>query len=241
VIVLADITHQPIKHQARRLVATDRIAGVGALLFAAIVVVQNAIRASAPAFGSAATAVTDYFDHHRVAALVPLGLFPLGMIAILSFAAGVRSRAHEPAARWWADVGSLAAVAVAGLFAVVNLVEITIAADGSDLASAPRVVSALWALHGAAFALNLAAIAVALLGLSRAALAAGLIPSWLGVLSLPAAACLCCAAAGNVAIAEGSRWLYVAFPGFAVWTIFLLAAGAALVRSRAGNRTEAVS
>ena len=239
--MFAETAHQPRNHQIRRLVATNRIAGAGALVFAAVVVVQNAIRASAPAFGSSATAVTDYFAHHRVAALVPLALFPLGLVAILSFAAGIRSRAHDAAAQWCADVGSMAVVGVAALFAVVNLVEITIAADGSDLASAPRVVGALWTLHGAAFALNLAAIAVALLGLSRAALAVGLIPSWLAVLSLPAAACLFCGAIGNVAIAEGSRWLYVAFPGFAVWAIFLLAAGAALIRTRTDLRIEALS
>jgi hypothetical protein len=214
---------------------------VGALAFAAIVVVQNAIRASAPAFGSSPTAVSDYFADHRAAVLIPLGLFPLGMVAILCFAAGIRSRVHDPAARWCADVGSLGVVAIAALFALVNLVETTIAADGAYLASAPGVVGALWTLHGAAFALNLAAIAVALVGLARAALQAGLIPSWLAVLSVPAAACLFCAAVGNVAIAEGSRWLYVAFPGFAVWAIFLLTAGTALVRSPADNRPEGLS
>jgi hypothetical protein len=235
--VLAETTRQPINDDARRL-ATTRVGGAGALVFAAIVVVQNVMRASGPPFGSSPRAVTDYFADHRAAALVPLGLFPLGMIAILSFAAGMRSRARDAAARWWADLGMLAVVCVAALFAIVNLVEITIAADGSDLAAAPRVVSALWTLHGAAFGLNLAAIAVALLGLSRTALAEGLIPSWLAVLSLPGAALLFCAAAGNVAIAEGSHWLYIAFPGFAVWAIFLLAAGAALLRSRPDHPGE---
>ena len=43
------------------------------------------------------------------------------------------------------------------------------------------MVQALWAMHGAAFGLDMAAIAVALVGLTRAAAEMRLIPSWLAL------------------------------------------------------------
>jgi hypothetical protein len=213
----------------RRGAPTERLAGAGGLIFVALLVVQNLVRASGPSFGAGPTTVTSYFADHRAAALVPLALFPLGMVAILCFAAGIRARASDAEGRWWADVGTLAIIVLAGLFAIVNIVEIVIAATGSDLESAPHVVRALWTFHSAAFGLNLAAIAIALTALSRATRRSGLIPRWLAVLALPGAACLFAAAVGTVAIAEGGSWLYLGYLGFAVWGLFLVVAGTALV------------
>jgi hypothetical protein len=93
------------------------------------------------------------------------------------------------------------------------------------------VVRALWTLHSAAFGLNLAAIAVALVALSRAARAAALIPRWMFVLVLPGAGCLFVAAICTVAIAEGSHWLYLGYLGFALWAIFLVTAATALLQA----------
>jgi hypothetical protein len=67
----------------------ERLAGTGGLVFAATLLAQNIIRASAPGFGAAPAQVTAYFLHHRAAALVPLGLFPVEMIALFAFVAAV--------------------------------------------------------------------------------------------------------------------------------------------------------
>lgn len=223
----------------RRVANVDRLAGGGGLVFAAAVLLQNVIRASGPSFTATPAAVTAYFADHRAAGLTPLGLFPLEMLALLCFAAGIWVRADDLRNRWWASVGVLAVVTIAGLFAIVNMIEIVIAAQGRELVSSPEAVRALWAIHSGAFGLNLTAIALALVGLSRAARTAGLIPRWLAAIALPAAACLFIASIFTVAIVNGGMWLYLGFVGFAVWGLFLVVAGISLVRGTSFSATGA--
>jgi hypothetical protein len=230
--MLAESVHPPVTAATRHVAPIERLAGTGGLLFVTLLIIQNVVRASGPSFTATPATVAAYFADHRAAALIPLGLFPVGMLAILCFAAGIWTRSHETESRWWATVGTLAVVVLAGLFSLVNIIEIAIAAKGSELVTSPDVVQALWTVHAAAFGLNLAAIALAMLGLSRAALAAGLIPGLLAVAVLPGAACLFIAAIFTVAIAGGGQWLYLGYLGFAIWGIFLVVAGTALVRGR---------
>jgi hypothetical protein len=227
--------HPPIARSVDDGGSIGRLAGAGGLVFVVLLLVQNLVRASGPSFSATPATVTAYFADHRVAALAPLALFPLGLVAILCFAAGIRSRARGTNARWYADLGALAVVVLAGLFSLVNIVEIVIAAAGTNLTAAPQLIQALWTLHSAAFGLNLAAIAASLAGLSQAARGAGLIPRWLALLALPGSACLFAAAVGTVAIAEGARWIYLGYAGFAIWAIFLIVASLTLVGLRSGE------
>jgi hypothetical protein len=217
--------------QARQAAALDRLAGAGGLVFAAVLVADNVIRASAPGFDAAPAQVSAYFLDHRAAALVPLGLFPVGITFFL-FAAGMWARARQEQSRWWASVGVLGAATIAALFAIVNITEIVLTAKAAQLASSPAVVQALWTLRAAAFGLDLAAIAVALIGLSRAAAAMRLIPSWLALTAWPGAACLLTAAAFTVALANGGPWLAPALAGFIVWVVFVITASVSLLRGR---------
>ena len=217
--------------QARQAAALDRLAGAGGLVFAAVLVADNIIRVSAPGFDAAPAQVSAYFLDHRAAALVPLGLFPVGITFFL-FAAGLWARARQEQSRWWASVGVLGAATIAALFAIVNITEIVLTAKAAQLASSPAVVQALWTLRAAAFGLDLAAIAVALIGLSRAAAAMRLIPSWLALTAWPAAACLLTAAAFTVALANGGPWLAPALAGFIVWVVFVITASVSLLRGR---------
>jgi hypothetical protein len=209
--------------------ALDRLAGAGGLVFAASLVADNIIRAGAPGFNAAPTQVSAYFLDHRVAAIVPLGLFPAGLTLFL-FAAGLWARARQEESRWWAGVGVLGAATIAVLFAIVNITEIALTAKARSLAASPAVVQALWAVHAAAFGLDLAAIAVALLGLSYAAVSVSLIPAWFKVVAWPAAACLLTASVFTVALANGGPWVAVALPGFAAWIVFVITASARLLR-----------
>jgi hypothetical protein len=218
--------------RAARAATVDRLAGTGGLVFAATLVVQNIIRANAPGFDAAPAQVTAYFLDHRAAVLVPLGLFPAGLLALFPFTAGVWARARQEESRWWAGAGALGAATIAALFAIVNITEIVLAAKAARLASSPAVVQALWTLHAAAFGLDLAAIAVALIGLSRAAASIPLIPAWLAVAALPGAACLLTAAVFTVALANGGPWLALGLAGFIVWLVFVITASIALLRRR---------
>lgn len=209
-----------------------RLAGTGGLVFAATVLAQNLIRASAPGFGAGPAQVTTYFLHHRAAVLVPLGLFPAEMIALFAFVAAVRARADREESRWQASMGTLGAATIAALFALVNITEIVLAAKAGQLAASPAVIQALWAVHAAAFGLDLAAIAVALLGLSYAAASVRLIPAWLTVAAWPGAACLLTAAVFTVALANGGPWGAVGLAGFIIWLVFVITASVSLLRNR---------
>jgi len=162
---------------------------------------------------------------------VPLGLFPVGITFFL-FAAGMWARARQEQSRWWASVGVLGAATIAALFAIVNITEIVLTAKAAQLASSPAVVQALWTLRAAAFGLDMAAVGVALIGLSRAAAAMRLIPSWLALTAWPGAACLLTAAAFTVALANGGPWLAPALAGFIVWVVFVITASVSLLRGR---------
>jgi hypothetical protein len=230
--MVASILHPPATGAARRAPAVERLAGAGGLVFVALLIVQNVVRSSGPSFTASPADVTTYFADHRAAALAPLALFPFGMVAIVCFAAGIWTRTREAAGRFWAHVGVLGVAALAGLFSLVNIIEIAIAADGGRLAGSPQVVNALWGVHSAAFGLNLTAIAVALVGLSRAARSSGLIPRALAIVAPVGATCLFIAAVFTVGIAEGARWLYLGYIGFIVWGVFVVTAGAALLLGR---------
>lgn len=227
--MFTDVAPHPTPTLTRRTTAViDRLAGAGGIVFVALLVVQNAIRASEPSLAAQPATVATYFAGHRTAVLVPLALFPLGMIALLSYAAGIRRHVRDEQSRWWANLGSSAVVVLAGLFAVVNMVEIVIAAD-SRLGSAPEVLRALWTLHSAAFGLDLSAIAIALVGLSRSAYRTGLAPRWLASVALPGAGCLLVASASTVSMAQGGHWLYLGLAGFVVWAVLLVVTGVRLI------------
>lgn len=230
--MVAETVQVPSVVPHRRVQMVERLAGAGGLIFAGTVLIQNIVRASSPSFTATPATVTAYFADHRAAGLLPLGLYPLGMLGLFCFAAGIWTRAGQLPSRWWASLGVLAVVTIAALFAVVNIIEIVIAAQGEQLVSSPQVVRALWAIHSAAFGLNLAAIAIALLGLSRAARATGLIPRLLALIAIPGAACLLLAAIFTVAIVNGGNWLYLGYLGFATWGILLIVAGISLVTGR---------
>ena len=223
---------QQSRTRARDVASRDRLAGIGGLAFAATLLAQNLIRASGPGFGAAPAQVTAYFLHHRAAALVPLGLFPVEMIALFAFVAAVWTKAERADSRWQASLGTLGAATIAALFAVVNITEIVLTAKARSLAASPAVVQALWAVHAAAFGLDLAAIAVALLGLSYAAVSMTLIPAWFRVAAWPAAACLFTASVFTVALANGGPWVAVGLAGFAAWLVFVITASVRLLRGR---------
>jgi hypothetical protein len=169
--------------------------------------------------------------HHRVAALVPLGVFPIGMLAFLVFVAAIWTNAEGREGRFWANVGALGATFIAALFALVNVTEIVLTAKAASLGASPDVVQALWAVHAGAFGLDLAAIAVALVGLSGAAASVGGIPAWIRVAAWPGAVCLLVASVFTTALANGGPWMAVGLIGFVIWLVFVIAASISLLRS----------
>ena len=211
-----------------------RAAAIGAFAFVGLVIAQNLVRSAEPGFGAAVPEVTRYFADHRAAVVVPLCLFPLEMVALLVFVAGMRALARvspdDQHARFWADLGTLAVLVIAALFAVVNVAEVAILAIVDGSAAAPQSVAAIWAVHAGAFGLNLGAIAVALVALSRLARRLRLIPAWLATLAVPGGLLLFAAATSTIWVAEGGAMLFVGLAGFVVWALFLFGCGLGLLR-----------
>lgn len=209
-----------------------RLAGIGGLGFVAMLVVQNLLRSSEPASDAAPRAVAAFFTDDRVRVIVPLGLFPLGMVALIAFVAGVwlKAESSSRAGAWWARVGVLGATTVAALFATVNLADLVIVARPGGAHLTPSLVRALWTLHSAAFALNTAAVGVALVGLGFAAVASGLAPRWLAWTSGIGAVLLVVPASFAVATVNGGPWVGLASVGFFLWVVFVVVASLGLWR-----------
>jgi hypothetical protein len=164
--------------------------------------------------------------------VIPLGLFPLGMVALSVFVAGVwlRAESGERAGAWWARVGVLGTAIVAAMFAAVNVADLVLVARPGGAAPSRSLVRVLWTLHNAAFALNFAAVGTALLGLAFAAVACGLAPRWVAWTSGIGAALLVVPAVFAVAVVNGGPWAGIAIAGFALWVVFVIVTSIGLWR-----------
>ncbi len=209
-----------------------RTAGLGGLAFVLLLVAQNALRSSEPGADAPAAKVVAFFADDRAKAIVPVGLFPLGMAALAMFVGGVwlRAESSDSGGAWWARVGVLGTATVAALFAAVNVTDLVlIARPGGAGLSAP-LVRMLWTLHNAAFALNFAAVGITLAGLGFAAVASGLAPRWVAWTSGLGAVLLVVPSVFAVAVVNGGPWVGMALAGFGLWIVFVVVSSIGLWR-----------
>jgi hypothetical protein len=96
-----------------------------------------------------------------------------------------------------------------------------------------------WHMHAAAFALALPALGTTFIGAALATHATRLTPRWQRLLGVAGGGLLLAAGAANLAIADGSAFLYFAgVPGYFAWMLWLLATGVRLVRARTADRPD---
>jgi len=209
----------------------ERVAGVGAVGFAALVVVQNVVRGSAPLPGDEMSEVVSYFGDHRATMVALLLTFVASLCCLVSFLGGVARRLLHSQRRGFATLGLVGAATVIAMFSGVVASEqaLSVVARTSD--PDRGAASALWALHNSIFTVNLLFIGLALVGLSRAGIAAGVTPRWFGPLAPIGAALL---AGGTVAgpfIAAGDApgVFAVSVIGFMTWLLFLVSTGVRLI------------
>jgi hypothetical protein len=205
-----------------------RVAGLGAFAFVAIVVLQNIIRgSSAPANGAAGEEVLAHYADHRATTFVLVATFVLGGGALAVFLGGALRRLLAGGRPGWAITGCVGAVGVMALFAVVvgaeQAVSVVATGDRPDVGA----VEALWAFHNSAFAVLGLSLAIALLGLARAGVAAGLTPRAFEVLAPVGAALLAVGVIAGPAIAAGDAMpvFGISALGFVTWLAFLGATG----------------
>ena len=231
----ATLTHAPSRRRRRPYADIGaRLAGVGAIAFAAVVVLQNIIRGgSAPSNGASGEAVLAYYVDHRATTFVLVATYVLSGAGLATFLGGAMRRLLAGSRPGWAITGFVGIAGVMALFAVVVAAEqalsVLATGDQPDLGA----IEALWALHNSAFSVLSLSLAIALLGLARAGVGAGLTPRAFELLAPAGAGLLALGAIAGPAIAAGDAMpvFGLSAVGFAVWLAFLVSTGLRLVRS----------
>jgi hypothetical protein len=214
---------------------STRLAGAGAVTFAVMVLAQNIIRGgSAPANGASAADVLTHYADHRALTFVLTATYVLSAAGLFVFLGGAMRRLVSSARKGWAYTGMFGAATILALFTVVVGAEQAL--SGIATRGQPNIggaVEALWALHNSVFALLDLAIAAALLGLSRAGIAAGITPKVFRRLGPIGAAMLIVGTLAGPAISIGDAMplFGVAGAGFLVWLVFLFTTGVCMIRS----------
>jgi cytochrome bd-type quinol oxidase subunit 2 len=213
---------------------SPRLAGAGAITFASIVTLQNIIRGgNAPVNGDSDESVLAHYADHRALTFVLVATFVVSAMGLAVFVGGATRRLLASDRRGWALTGFFGVATIMALFTVVVGAEQALSVIGTQDHPNLGAVSALFALHNSIFALLDVAIAVALLGLSRAGVSAGITPRVFERLAPVGSALLLVGAFGGPAIAAGDAMplFGLAGLGFLVWLAFVFTTGIRLVRT----------
>ena len=129
--------------------------------------------------------------------------------------------------------GLVGAVSVMGLFAVVVGAEQAVGVVAHQTNANLGAIEALWALHNSVFTVLDFSIAVALLGLSRAGIAAGFTPRVFGRLAPVGTALLLVGTLTGPATAAGDTIAFfgITVVGFLIWLAFMIATGLRMMRT----------
>ena len=229
-------THTPSAPSPKRFGdISPRLAGAGAVTFAVTVLAQNIIRGgSAPANGATTTEVLTHYADHRTLTFVLIATYALSAVGLFVFLGGAMRRLVDSTRRGWAFTGLFGAASILALFTVVVAAEQAL--SGVATRGQPNVggaVEALWTLHNSVFSLLDVSIAMALIGLSRAGMAAGITPKVFRRLAPVGAAMLVVGTVAGPAISIGDAMplFGVAGVGFLVWLTFLFTTGVRMIRS----------
>jgi hypothetical protein len=213
---------------------SPRLAGAGAITFALVVIAQNLIRGgSGPTNGDSDESVLAHYADHRAITFVLIATFVVSAIGLSLFVGGAMRRLLASERPAWALTGLFGVTGIMALFTVVVGCEQALSVIGTQDHPSLGAVGALFALHNSVFAVLDVSIAVALLGLSRAGVAAGITPRVFERLAPVGSALLLVGAFGGPAIAAGDAMPLFGFAGlgFLVWLAFMLTTGVRLVRS----------
>ncbi len=187
--------------------------------------------------------MVDHFADTRGITFLLVSMFVISGISLATFLGGTMRRLAASTRPGWAGTGYLGGAGILILFGVLLACEqaLSVVAHGDhpDLAA----VSALWALHNSVFTVLLLFIGIALFGLSRAGVAAGITPrlfGWLGPVG-SAMLAVSCAAGPATAAGELGGLLGLGVLGFVIWLAFVASTGFRLVRSTLAGSEEVAS
>jgi hypothetical protein len=211
-----------------------RLAGVGALTFAGTVFAQNLIRGgTAPANGASPGELLAHYGHDAAIPFVLAATYVLSGLGMAVFLGGSLRQLLAGGRRGWAVTGVVGAVSIMALFAVVVGAEQALGAVAHQDRPDVGAIQAVWAIHNSVFTVLDFSIAVALFGLARAGVAAGITPRAYRRLAPVGAGLLLIGTLAGPSIAEGNAMPLFGLTGvgFLVWLSFLVATGLRLVRA----------
>jgi hypothetical protein len=221
------------RQDERRAPGFHALAGSGGLLFVAVVVAQNIVRGvTAPANGATPAAIARSFAEHRGIERGLVVAFVASGVALSLFVAGTWTRVARERGRAWGQVFFLGACGVLAIFSTLVGLEISLLVATDRETPTLAVVEALWTLHNGVFGVLQLSLAVALLGLSQSAVAAGLVHRafrWIG----PVGAVLLAVgavAAPDVAAGRAAPAMGLAGLGFLAWLVTMTATSIGLLR-----------
>jgi len=211
------------------------LGGVGGLVFVATVLAQNAIRAGFPPNDASAQEVLTFYADHRGATSALAALFPIGLAGLVTFVGTLVTRAVRGRGRVAAVAGVVGSASLIGTFVMMVATELALSGyvhrGNADLS----VVEGMWFMHNAVFGVLLAVLGVTFAGLSRAAVAHGIIGKPWRTAGLAGAGLLLIGAASTPAILDANPVMFVGVVGFLVWLAFVVRTSVAFLRGRAAD------
>ena len=214
-----------------------RLSGWAGIIFVLIVLGQNVIRmAISPANDAPVESIINHYQADRSLYVLLGSSFAASGVALAFFVAGITTAAKRESARIWARIGLLGGASIMALFAVMVACEFSLLVATDRPIPTPAVVETLWILHNGTFAVLSTMIAIAMIGVSRAAVAEHLIPGVLGRIGLAGAALLAVGTVAGPQIAAGDLQPLagVAGIGFLVWLSVVVGTSIGLMRSTSG-------
>ena len=213
----------------------ERVVGATAIASAAAVLIDNVVVGwvNSPTYAAPMKEVLAFHANHPGAVATAVGLEALNVPLLLLFLTGLHGLVGRRGGAG-ADWSRLAMAAGATLSAVTAFYAVLwdgVVLAAGDLTEPSPVLQLAWHMHAAAFAWSLPALGTTFIGAALATHAIRLTPPWQRLLGVAGGGLLLAAGAANLAIADGSAFLFVGVSGLAAWLVWLLATGVRLVRS----------
>ncbi len=205
-----------------------RLAGIGALVFASLVITTNVLQGATPATDASAAEVTSYLTDHRAQNVFGTTAYALGALFLLTFTSAFFGRLQAVGRRddlVWARLGMFGALLIIPTFAVVSATRLILLVGGDEIIGSPELVTLMWRLEMAVFQLNALPVSAAVLGFGIAGARAGLLPRWFARWVPVAACCGVLSAALAIHGLEGSPVGFGGIVPFATWMVLLLTVG----------------
>lgn len=215
-----------------------RIAALGALVFALLIVLTNLILVPVgfPSPGSDPEQAIEFFTDRADIAAATVALLPLAWLGSTLFASGVliqvwrAGRTGVNSELGWALTGAAGVLLQNATFAVVVALRTALASTTEFDTDTTNVV---WKLHDALFTLNGTFLSMALIGLSISGWRIRLVPSWQTMLGAVAGLLLFTSATLTPwAVRFGAPLSLIGLIGWVLWVVWLVIYAVYLIRSK---------